>query len=167
MYEERLAEVVEGNEWLREHPPTFERFSIQFEAAETDADEPVVVALQSAMGEIRSRHDASRGDVRCRLAPLRRRRNPHRRVRTWNERTGSLPATVDVRWPDVLTAGTVLTEAALSFSTDPIPHIRFQPSSFSSARATTRSGSSSGECGLPSEFAVQVPRQRKRHLAGA
>ncbi|WP_224333603.1 M20/M25/M40 family metallo-hydrolase [Haloprofundus halobius] len=48
-YGERLAEVVAESEWLSEHPPTFERFSVQFESAETDADEPVVAALQAAM----------------------------------------------------------------------------------------------------------------------
>ncbi len=48
-FEDRLDEVVEANEWLREHPPTFERFTIQFESAEIDADEPVVRALQSGM----------------------------------------------------------------------------------------------------------------------
>jgi acetylornithine deacetylase len=50
-FEERLAEVVADDEWLAEHPPTFERFTIQFEPAEIDADEPVVGALQSAMSE--------------------------------------------------------------------------------------------------------------------
>ncbi|MFC6823907.1 M20/M25/M40 family metallo-hydrolase [Halopelagius fulvigenes] len=48
-FEERLDEVAAADEWLREHPPTFERFSIQFEPAEIDADEPVVRALRDAM----------------------------------------------------------------------------------------------------------------------
>jgi acetylornithine deacetylase len=51
VYEERLSEVVAESEWLTEHPPSFERFSIQFESAEIDADEPVVRALQAAMEE--------------------------------------------------------------------------------------------------------------------
>ncbi|QCJ45708.1 M20/M25/M40 family metallo-hydrolase [Haloprofundus sp. MHR1] len=50
-YEARLAEVVAESEWLTEHPPEFERFTIQFESAEIDADEPVVAALQAAMGD--------------------------------------------------------------------------------------------------------------------
>ncbi|SFK59240.1 acetylornithine deacetylase [Halogranum rubrum] len=50
-YEARLAEVVADSEWLSEHPPTFERFTIQFEPAETDPDEPVVAALQDGMRE--------------------------------------------------------------------------------------------------------------------
>jgi acetylornithine deacetylase len=50
-FEERLAEVVAENEWLSAHPPSFERFTIQFEPAETDADERVVRDLQRAMTE--------------------------------------------------------------------------------------------------------------------
>lgn len=50
-FEERLAAVVAETEWLAAHPPTFERFTIQFEPAEIDPDEPVVGALQSAMTE--------------------------------------------------------------------------------------------------------------------
>jgi acetylornithine deacetylase len=49
-FEERLAEVVADSEWLSVHPPDFDRFTIQFEPAEIDADEPVVGALQTAMG---------------------------------------------------------------------------------------------------------------------
>ncbi|MFB6221839.1 MAG: M20/M25/M40 family metallo-hydrolase [Halolamina sp.] len=48
-YEEALNAVVEADSWLSEHPPTFERFSIQFEPAETDADEQVVRDLRAAM----------------------------------------------------------------------------------------------------------------------
>jgi len=51
VFDERLAEVVADDEWLSEHPPTFERFTIQFESAEIDPDEPVVAALQAAMAE--------------------------------------------------------------------------------------------------------------------
>jgi len=51
LFEERLAEVIEESEWLSEHPPTFERFTIQFEPAETDADDRVVRDLQAAMDE--------------------------------------------------------------------------------------------------------------------
>jgi acetylornithine deacetylase len=48
-YEAALQEVVDDSEWLSAHPPDFDRFTIQFEPAETDADEPVVRALQAAM----------------------------------------------------------------------------------------------------------------------
>ncbi|WP_435361499.1 M20/M25/M40 family metallo-hydrolase [Haloarchaeobius sp. DFWS5] len=49
-FRERLASVVEEREWLTEHPPSLERFSIQFEAAEVALDEPVVGAVQDATG---------------------------------------------------------------------------------------------------------------------
>lgn len=47
--DERLAEVVAESEWLSAHPPTFERFSVQFEPAEICADEPIVRAVQTAL----------------------------------------------------------------------------------------------------------------------
>ncbi|MFC3478009.1 M20 family metallopeptidase [Halobacterium litoreum] len=50
-FDERLAEVVAENEWLREHPPDFERFSVQFEPSEIDPDEPVVRAVRRALAE--------------------------------------------------------------------------------------------------------------------
>jgi len=50
-YEAALQEVVDDDEWLTEHPPTFDRFTIQFEPAEIDPDEPVVGAVQAAMRE--------------------------------------------------------------------------------------------------------------------
>ncbi|MFC7202929.1 M20/M25/M40 family metallo-hydrolase [Haloferax namakaokahaiae] len=48
-YEERLAEVVADDEWLSEHPPTFERFSVQFDPAEISPDEPIVGALRASL----------------------------------------------------------------------------------------------------------------------
>ncbi|MFB6103971.1 MAG: M20/M25/M40 family metallo-hydrolase [Halobacteriaceae archaeon] len=48
-FEERLAAVVADSEWLADHPPAFERFSVQFEPAVVDEDEPVVDAVQAAM----------------------------------------------------------------------------------------------------------------------
>ena len=48
-YEAALQEVVDDDEWLSAHPPEFERFTIQFEPAEVDPDEPVVGAVQTAM----------------------------------------------------------------------------------------------------------------------
>ncbi|AFK19619.1 M20/M25/M40 family metallo-hydrolase [Haloferax mediterranei ATCC 33500] len=50
-FEDRLATVAADDEWLSANPPTFERFSVQFEPAEIDADEPVVEALQTALRE--------------------------------------------------------------------------------------------------------------------
>lgn len=48
-FDERLDEVVANSEWLTEHPPEFERFSVQFEPSEVDQDEPVVRAVQAGM----------------------------------------------------------------------------------------------------------------------
>jgi acetylornithine deacetylase len=48
-FEARLADVVAENDWLREHPPSFERFSIQFEPAEVALDEPILGAMQAGM----------------------------------------------------------------------------------------------------------------------
>jgi acetylornithine deacetylase len=50
-FDARLADVVADREWLREHPPEFERFSVQFEPSEVDPDEPVVRAVRDAMAD--------------------------------------------------------------------------------------------------------------------
>jgi acetylornithine deacetylase len=47
-FQGRLDEVVAESEWLSEHPPSFERFSVQFEGSEIDRDEPVVERLVEA-----------------------------------------------------------------------------------------------------------------------
>jgi len=59
-FDERLAAVVAEREWLREHPPEFERFGVQFEPSEIAADEPVVRAVQDAMRA----HGLAETDVR-------------------------------------------------------------------------------------------------------
>lgn len=48
-FRERLESVAADREWLREHPPRFERFSVQFTAAEVDEGARVVERLQAAM----------------------------------------------------------------------------------------------------------------------
>jgi len=45
----RLASVATDDPWLRAHPPTLERFSVQFEPSEIDPDEPVVRALVAVL----------------------------------------------------------------------------------------------------------------------
>nr|WP_128904103.1 M20/M25/M40 family metallo-hydrolase [Halorubrum amylolyticum] len=47
----RLEEVVADDPWLREHLPTFERFSVQFEPAEIAVDEPIVEAARAGLVE--------------------------------------------------------------------------------------------------------------------
>lgn len=44
-----LDGIVADSEWLSASPPTFERFSVQFEPAEVDPDEPIVRAVRSAL----------------------------------------------------------------------------------------------------------------------
>ncbi|WP_458206752.1 M20/M25/M40 family metallo-hydrolase [Haladaptatus sp. NG-SE-30] len=113
-YEERLADVVAESEWLSEHPPEFERFSIQFEPAETDADEPVVGALQSAMADhgldtalrgetygADSRHYVAAGIPTALFGP-----GTIEQAHFPNE---------TVHWSDVETAGAVLVDAARGF----------------------------------------------------
>ena len=48
-FRERLASVVADDPWLRDHPPRFERFSVQFEPAEIAVDEPVVEAVRAGI----------------------------------------------------------------------------------------------------------------------
>ena len=48
-FRERLDEVVAEDPWLREHPPTFERFSVQFEPSEVAVDEPIVEAARAGL----------------------------------------------------------------------------------------------------------------------
>jgi len=48
-FRERLDEVVAEDPWLRERPPTFERFSVQFEPAEVAVDEPIVEAARAGL----------------------------------------------------------------------------------------------------------------------
>ncbi|SEW14102.1 M20 family metallopeptidase [Halobacterium jilantaiense] len=50
-FDAALADVVADSEWLREHAPTFERFSVQFEPSEVDPDEPVVRSVVDALRE--------------------------------------------------------------------------------------------------------------------
>ncbi|ESS03882.1 MAG: peptidase M20 family protein, partial [uncultured archaeon A07HR67] len=47
-YAARLDEVVQDDAWLADHPPTFERFSVQFEGSEVARDEPVVERVAAA-----------------------------------------------------------------------------------------------------------------------
>ncbi|WP_096388900.1 ArgE/DapE family deacylase [Halopenitus persicus] len=50
-FRERLQAVVDADEWLRDHPPEFERFSVQFEGSEIDPDEPIVEAVRAAAAD--------------------------------------------------------------------------------------------------------------------
>lgn len=48
-FRDRLAALAAADDWLAEHPPSFDRFSVQFEPSEIDPDEAVVEAVQEGM----------------------------------------------------------------------------------------------------------------------
>ena len=50
-FRDRIDSVVADDPWLREHPPTFERFSVQFEPCDIDPDEPIVDAVRAGARE--------------------------------------------------------------------------------------------------------------------
>lgn len=114
-FEERLAQLVAGDEWLAENPPEFERFSIQFEASEISADEPVVGALQQAMRA----NDLADTDPRGATYGADARHYIEAGIPTVMFGPGSIEQahfpdeTID--WSEVLTAGAVLGEAAEEF----------------------------------------------------
>jgi len=114
-FEQRLAEVVADDEWLVDHPPTFERFSVQFEPSEISPDEPVVRAVQRAMD--------ARGleDTDPRGATYGADARHYIEVGVPTVMFG--PGTVEqahfpdehIEWPEVLTGGEVLVAAAREF----------------------------------------------------
>jgi acetylornithine deacetylase len=113
-YRERLDEVVAESDWLSEHPPSFERFSVQFEPATVDHDAPVVGALQAAM------RDAGL-DAAPTGATYGADNRHYQAVGVPTVVFG--PGTIDqahypdetIEWPAVLTAGGVLAETARAF----------------------------------------------------
>jgi acetylornithine deacetylase len=46
-FADRLETVVDDDPWLRDHPPVFERFSVQFEPSEIPGDDPIVDAVRA------------------------------------------------------------------------------------------------------------------------
>ncbi|USZ69471.1 M20/M25/M40 family metallo-hydrolase [Halorussus salilacus] len=114
-FEERLAEVVADDEWLAEHPPAFERFSVQFEPSEISPDEPVVGAVQRAM--------ATRGlsDTQARGATYGAdaRHYIDAGIPTVMFGPGSIEQAhfpdETIEWSEVLTAGDVLAESAREY----------------------------------------------------
>ena len=47
-YRQRLETVCAERPWLADHPPTLERFSVQFEGSEVDPDEPIASCVEAA-----------------------------------------------------------------------------------------------------------------------
>ncbi|WP_158055364.1 M20/M25/M40 family metallo-hydrolase [Halorussus halophilus] len=114
-FEERLAQLVADDEWLAEHPPEFERFSIQFEASEIDTDEPVVGALQRAM----EANDLADTDPRGATYGADARHYIEAGIPTVMFGPGSIEQAhfpdETITWSEVLTAGEVLSGAAREF----------------------------------------------------
>lgn len=52
LFDERLATWVADDDWLSQHPPEFERFSVQFEPAEVPETEQIVKTLQAAIADV-------------------------------------------------------------------------------------------------------------------
>ncbi|WP_132058132.1 ArgE/DapE family deacylase [Halorussus amylolyticus] len=114
-FEDRLAEIAADDEWLTEHPPEFERFSVQFEPSEISGDEPVVNAVQRAMAT----HDLPNAEPRGATYGADARHYIDAGIPT----VMFGPGTVDqahfpdehIDWSEVLTGGEVLADAAKEF----------------------------------------------------
>ncbi|WP_128477268.1 M20/M25/M40 family metallo-hydrolase [Halorussus pelagicus] len=114
-FDQRLAELVADDEWLAEHPPEFERFSVQFKPSEIDADEPVVGAVQRAM----ERHGLDDTDPRGATYGADARWYIETGIPTVMFGPGNIEQAhfpdETIRWSEVLTAGEVLADAAAEF----------------------------------------------------
>ena len=117
-FEERLAEVVAEDDWLREHPPAFDRFSIMFEPAEIDVGEPVVRSLRAAMTDA----DLSDTDPTGATYGADNRHYVAAGVPTVVFGPGSIDRAhfpdETIRWADVETARDVIRDAAVRFLGD-------------------------------------------------
>lgn len=114
-FEERLAAVVAEDPFLESRPPEFERFSIQFEPAEIEADEPVVRAVQSAMEATDLESTAPQGATYG--------ADSRHYVRAGIPTVLFGPGSIEqahfpeesIEWDEVLAAGETLSEAARSY----------------------------------------------------
>ncbi|WP_276299796.1 M20/M25/M40 family metallo-hydrolase [Halorussus lipolyticus] len=116
-FDQRLAEIVANDDWLADHPPAFERFSVQFEPSEIDADEPVVTAVQRAMQ--RNGLPESDTDPRGATYGADARHYIDAGIPTVMFGPGSIEQAhfpdETIVWDDVLTAGQVLSETVKEF----------------------------------------------------
>ncbi|WP_435180844.1 M20/M25/M40 family metallo-hydrolase [Halorussus sp. AFM4] len=115
VFEDRLAELVAADDWLADHPPEFERFSVQFEPSEIDPDEPVVGAVQRAMAA----SDLDDAEPRGATYGADARWYIEAGVPTVMFGPGDIEQAhfpdETVAWSEVLTAGQVLADAAAEF----------------------------------------------------
>jgi len=114
-FRDRLAAVAADDPWLERNPPSFERFSVQFEPAEVSPDEPVARTLREAMRATGldgtdpvgatygadSRHYVAAGIPTVLFGP-----GDIEQAHFPNEQ---------IRWPEVERARETLTEAAAGF----------------------------------------------------
>ncbi len=116
-FEDRLATTVAEDPFFDSGAPEFERFSIQFEPAEIDAEEPIVRAVQSAM-EAAGLDDTA---VRGATYGADSRHYVHAGIPTVLFGPGQIQQAhfpdESIDWDDVLAAGELLTAAARSFLT--------------------------------------------------
>lgn len=110
-----IREVSVVDKWLAEHPPTVDRFSIQFESAEVSPDEPIVKALAQGM----RRNDLDDTEPRGVTYGADSRHYQSAGIPTVLFGPGSIEQghfpNESIDWNDVVTSKTVLEDAVLSY----------------------------------------------------
>ncbi|WP_415378756.1 M20/M25/M40 family metallo-hydrolase [Halosimplex sp. TS25] len=112
-----LDDLAAADDWTVD-PPTLGRFGVQFESAEIDPDEPVVVALRESM--------AAAGLPRAEPVGETYGSDARHYIEAGIPTVVFGPGRIEeahfpdesIRWPDVLTAGEVLVETARRFLSD-------------------------------------------------
>ncbi|ELY50297.1 ArgE/DapE family deacylase [Natronorubrum bangense] len=116
-FEQRLSTLVADDPFFDSNPPDFERFSIQFEPAEIDADEPIVRAVQDAMASAGLTATEPRGATYGADS----RHYVHAGIPTVVFGPGDIQQAhfpeESIEWDDVLTAGETIATAASVFLT--------------------------------------------------
>ncbi|WP_440772345.1 M20/M25/M40 family metallo-hydrolase [Natronorubrum sp. DTA28] len=117
-FEQRLSDIVAEDPFFDSNPPEFERFSIQFEPAETDADEPVVRAVQEAMETM----DLTETEPRGATYGADSRHYVHAGIPTVLFGPGDIQQAhfpeESIEWDEVLTASETIAGAARAFLAD-------------------------------------------------
>ncbi len=110
-----IAAFAADAQWLRDHPPTVERFGVQFDSAEIDREEPIVEALQTARGRRGQAQTAPTGETYGSDA----RHYIDAGIPTVVYGPGRIEAAhfpeESIRWDDVLEAGATLRDTAIEF----------------------------------------------------
>jgi acetylornithine deacetylase len=110
-----IARVAADEQWLRDHPPTVERFGVQFSSAEIDRKEPIVAAVQTALAKRGQAQTSPTGETYGSDA----RHYIRAGIPTVVYGPGRIEAAhfpdESIRWEDVLEAGATLRDAAIEF----------------------------------------------------